>query len=112
MAGLIIYFPVPSAFLDGLRHSEPALIAMARGFGATPRQVLFRIRLPAALPSHGSRLRLAAVYPHIGAVIGEWVRASQGFGYLLVLANGRAKTHLMYAPLRDLAPLTGGWPHA
>src|SRR3546814_15968324 len=71
MAVLIIYFPVASAFLDGLRHSEPALIEMARGFGATPRQVLFRIRLPAALPSLGSGLRLAAVYAPIGAVRSE-----------------------------------------
>src|SRR3546814_7426511 len=106
MAGLIIYFPVPSAFLDGLRHSEPALIAMARGFGATPRQVLFRIRLPAALPSLGSGLRLAAVYAPIGAVIGEWVGASQGLGYLMLLANGRAKTDLMFAALLVLALLT------
>src|SRR3546814_8942663 len=92
MAVVIIYFPVASAFLDGLRHSEPALSGMARGFGATPRQVLFRIRLPAALPSLGSGLRLAAVYAPIGAVIGEWVGASQGLGYLMLLANGRAKT--------------------
>src|SRR3546814_3330483 len=88
MAVLIIYFPVASAFLDGLRHSEPALIEMARGFGATPRQVLFRIRLPAALPSLGSGLRLAAVYAPIGAVIGEWVGASQGLAYLMQI--GRA----------------------
>src|SRR3546814_13313120 len=79
---------------------------MARGFGATPRQVLFRIRLPAALPSLGSGLRLAAVYAPIGAVIGEWVGASQGLGYLMLLANGRAKTDLMFAALLGLALLT------
>src|SRR3546814_4139982 len=69
MAVLIIYFPVASSFLDGLRHSEPALLEMARSFGATPRQTLLRIRLPAALPAFGSGLRLAAVYAPIGAVI-------------------------------------------
>jgi putative hydroxymethylpyrimidine transport system permease protein len=106
MAVLIIYFPVASAFLDGLRHSDPALIAMARSFGATQRQELFRIRLPAALPSFGSGLRLAAVYAPIGAVIGEWVGASQGLGYLMLLANGRAKTDLMFAALLVLALFT------
>src|SRR3546814_5386484 len=54
MAVLIIYFPVASSFLDGLRHSAPALLAMARSFGATPGQTLLRIRLPAALPAFGS----------------------------------------------------------
>lgn len=106
MAVLIIYFPVTSAFLDGLRHSEPALIEMARSFGATPRQELFRIRVPAALPSLGSGLRLAAVYAPIGAVIGEWVGASRGLGYLMLLANGRAKTDLMFAALLVLVLFT------
>jgi len=106
MAVLIIYFPVASAALDGLRHSDPALIAMARSFGASKRQELFRIRLPAALPSFASGLRLAAVYAPIGAVIGEWVGASQGLGYLMLLANGRAKTDLMFAALLVLALFT------
>jgi len=106
MAVLIIYFPVASAALDGLRHSDPALVAMARSFGASKQQELFRIRLPAALPSFASGLRLAAVYAPIGAVIGEWVGASQGLGYLMLLANGRAKTDLMFAALLVLAFFT------
>ena len=106
MAVLIIYFPVASSFLDGLRHSEPALLEMGRSFGATPRQLLLRIRVPAALPSFGSGLRLAAVYAPIGAVIGEWVGASQGLGYLMLLANGRAKTDLLFAALFVLAVFT------
>lgn len=106
MAVLIIYFPVVSSFLDGLRHTEPVLVEMARCFGATKGQILFHIRLPAALPSFGSGLRLAAVYAPIGAVIGEWVGASQGLGYLMLLANGRAKTDLMFAALFVLAAFT------
>jgi putative hydroxymethylpyrimidine transport system permease protein len=106
MAVLIIYFPVTSSFLDGLRHSDAVLVEMARSFGATPRQLLFRVRLPSALPSFASGLRLAAVYAPIGAVIGEWVGASQGLGYLMLLANGRAKIDLMFAALAVLALFT------
>ncbi|MGD1876767.1 MAG: ABC transporter permease [Kiloniellaceae bacterium] len=106
MAVMIIYFPVASSFLDGLRHTEPALLEMGRSFGASKRQILLRIRVPAALPSFGSGLRLAAVYAPIGAVIGEWVGASQGLGYLMLLANGRAKTDLMFAALFVLAAFT------
>ncbi|GAB4391129.1 MAG: ABC transporter permease [Kiloniellaceae bacterium] len=106
MAVLIIYFPVASNFLDGLRHSDAGLIEMGRSFGASKLQLLFRIRLPAALPSLASGLRLAAVYAPIGAVIGEWVGASQGLGYLMLLANGRAKTDLMFAALFVLALFT------
>ena len=103
MTILIIYFPVASSFLDGLQRVEPGYLDLSRTMRATPNQVLTRIRLPAALPSFGSGLKLAAVYAPIGAVIGEWVGASGGLGYLMLLANGRAKIDLMFAALFVLA---------
>ena len=106
MTILIIYFPVASTFLDGLMRTEPGYLDVARTMRATPMQVLMRIRVPAALPSFGSGLKLAAVYAPIGAVIGEWVGASNGLGYLMLLANGRAKVDLMFASLFVLAGFT------
>jgi putative hydroxymethylpyrimidine transport system permease protein len=103
MTVLIIYFPVASAFFDGLRRTDPALLDLAQVMGASRWTALRRLRLPAALPDLASGLRLAAVYAPIGAVIGEWVGASGGLGYLMLLANGRAKTDLMFAALIVLA---------
>ncbi len=73
---------------------------------ATPGRILWRVRVPAAMPGFASGLRLAAVYAPIGAIIGEWVGASNGLGYLMLLANGRAKIDLMFAALIVLAVLT------
>ncbi len=106
MAVLIIYFPITSAFFDGLMRTPPGFLDLARTMGASPASTLWRIRVPAALPSLGSGLRLAAVYAPIGAVIGEWVGSSQGLGYLMLLANGRAKTDLMFAALFTLGLLS------
>lgn len=106
MAVLIIYFPVTSAFLDGLTTTPQGYLDLARCMGATPSGIMRRVRIPAALPSLASGLRLAAVYAPIGAVIGEWVGASRGLGYLMLLANGRAKTDLMFAALLVLATFT------
>ncbi len=106
MAVLIIYFPVTSAFHDGLSRVDRGLLDLARTMGATPMQIMARVRIPHALPSLGSGLRLAAVYAPIGAVIGEWVGASKGLGYLMLLANGRAKIDLMFASLITLAVMT------
>ncbi|MBU2959958.1 ABC transporter permease [Citreicella sp. C3M06] len=106
MALLIIYFPVTSAFFDALIRTPPGWLELARVMGASPLRTLWRIRVPAALPGFGSGLRLAAVYAPIGAIIGEWVGASQGLGYLMLLANGRAKIDLMFAALIVLAVLT------
>ncbi len=102
MAVLIIYFPITSSFFDGLMRTPPGYLDLARTMQASPRSVLWYIRIPAALPSLASGMRLAAVYAPIGAVIGEWVGSSQGLGYLMLLANGRAKTDLMFAAMLTL----------
>lgn len=106
MAVLIIYFPVTSAFYDGLTRVPRDIADMAQTMGGTKWQIMRRIRIPHALPSLGTGLKLAAVYAPIGAVIGEWVGASKGLGYLMLLANGRAKTDLMFASLITLAVMT------
>ncbi|MEM9097387.1 MAG: ABC transporter permease [Pseudomonadota bacterium] len=105
MTTLIIYFPVTVAFYDGLRRTDRHLLDLAQVMGAERRRTLWLIRAPAALPALGSGLKLAAVYAPIGAVIGEWVGASHGLGYLMLLANGRAKTDLMFAAVIVLACL-------
>lgn len=106
MAVLIIYFPVTSAFYDGLSRTPLGLLDLARTMGAKPSQVMWRIKIPHALPSLASGLKLASVYAPIGAVIGEWVGSSNGLGYLMLLANGRAKTDLMFASVFVLAIMT------
>lgn len=106
MAVLIIYFPVTSSFCDGLTRVPAEILDMAKTMGGTKQQIMRRIKIPHALPSLGTGLKLAAVYAPIGAVIGEWVGASKGLGYLMLLANGRAKTDLMFASLFTLAIMT------
>lgn len=106
MAVLIIYFPITSAFFDGLMRTPQGYLDMAKVMGATPGTIMRRIRIPAALPSLGSGLRLGAVYAPIGAVIGEWVGSSNGLGYLMLLANGRAKIDLMFAAVIVLGALS------
>jgi len=106
MTLLIIYFPVTSSFYDGLKSTPPGYLDLAKTMSAGRFRTLFQIQMPAALPSLASGLRLAAVYAPIGAVIGEWVGASNGLGYLMLLANGRVKIDLMFAALIALCVFT------
>jgi putative hydroxymethylpyrimidine transport system permease protein len=106
MAVLIIYFPVTSAFHDGLTRTDKGYRDLSVSMGAGKLNFMRHVQIPNALPSLGTGLRLAAVYAPIGAVIGEWVGASKGLGYLMLLANGRAKIDLMFASLIVLACLT------
>ncbi|ASM74659.1 MULTISPECIES: ABC transporter permease [Roseobacteraceae] len=106
MAVLIIYFPVTAAFHDGLTRVDQGLRDLAVTMGAGKYRFMRHVQIPNALPGLGTGLKLAAVYAPIGAVIGEWVGASKGLGYLMLLANGRAKIDLMFASLIVLAVLT------
>ncbi len=106
MAVLIIYFPVTSAFFDGLMRTPPGYLDLAKTMQASPRRILWHIRVPAAFPSLGAGVRLAAVYAPIGAVIGEWVGASRGLGALMIMSNGRAKTDLMFAAMLTLGVMS------
>lgn len=105
MAAIIIFFPVTTAFYDGMRRTGPGWLDLARTMGASPRAVLWRVRVPAALPSLASGLRVAAAVAPIGAVVGEWVGASSGLGYLMLHANGRSETDAMFAALLVLAAM-------
>jgi putative hydroxymethylpyrimidine transport system permease protein len=103
MATLIIFFPVTAAFVDGLRRTEPGWLDLARTMDAAPGRVLWHLRVPAALPAFASGLRVATAVAPIGAVVGEWVGASAGLGYLMLHANARMQVDLMFAALFVLA---------
>ncbi len=103
MATLIIYFPVTAAFFDGLRRSDPGWLDLARTMGGSRWTTLRQIRIPAALPSLASGLRVATAVAPIGAIVGEWVGSSAGLGYLMLHANARMQVDLMFAALITLA---------
>jgi putative hydroxymethylpyrimidine transport system permease protein len=108
MAVLIIYFPVTAAFYDGLRRTEPGWLELARTMDARRGAVLRQIRIPAALPAFASGVRVAASVAPIGAVVGEWVGSSAGLGFLMLHANGRMQTDLMFAALLVLCLMAVG----
>lgn len=99
VAALICFFPVASAFLDGLQRTSPPCLDIARTMGANPWREMWHLRIPMALPMLGSGLKLAAVYAPIGAVIGEWVGGSDGLGAVMIHANGRMRIDLTFAAL-------------
>lgn len=106
MAALIIFFPVTSACYDGLRRTPNEWLELAHTMQASQSQVLWQIRLPAAMPSLASGLRVAAATAPIGAVIGEWVGSSRGLGYLMLHANARMQVDTVFAALIVLACLS------
>jgi putative hydroxymethylpyrimidine transport system permease protein len=99
---IMLFFPVTSAFFDGLRRTDPGWLALATTMNAKPWRTFWLIRIPAALPALASGLRVATALAPLGAVVGEWVGASQGLGFLMLNANSRMQIDLMFAALFTL----------
>lgn len=99
MVVLIVFVPVAQALYDGLMAPPPAQLDVVRTMGAGGWAELRHLRFPAALPRLASGLRLGAIYAPVGAVIGEWVGGARGLGAVMIHANGRMKTDLMFAAL-------------
>jgi putative hydroxymethylpyrimidine transport system permease protein len=93
-ATLIIFFPVASTLADGLLRTERGQLDLAQVMGATPMRLL---------PAFASGMRMAATVAPIGAVIGEWVGASAGLGFIMLQANARMQTDMLFAALFILA---------
>lgn len=88
---LYCFFPISVATADGLASAEPDLIKLLKSMRASRWQILWLVRLPGALPSFFSGLRIAATYSVTGAIVGEFVGGYQGLGiYMEALTNSHA----------------------
>lgn len=108
IAALIIFFPVTTTCFDGLRNTPVGFLQLAKTYQISPWAMLWRVRLPAALPTLASGIRIAVVIAPIGAVVGEWVGSEAGLGYLMMQFNARMQIDSMFAALFVLALFSVG----
>ncbi len=87
VVGLVCFFPIVISTADGLRSTDPDLVALLRSMGATRWQIFSKVRFPSALPSFFSGLKVGVTYSVIGAVIGEWVGGSIGLAFFMRRAH-------------------------
>jgi ABC-type nitrate/sulfonate/bicarbonate transport system permease component len=99
VVGLVCFFPIVVSTADGLRVADPDLIALLRAMGANRRQIFWKVRLPGALPSFFSGLKIAITYCVVGAVIGEWVGASRGLGIFMIRSSKNFLTDRVFAAI-------------
>ena len=105
VAALISFFPLVVNVSDGLREPTEEAVDLFRSLGATRRQIFWKLRLPASLPTLFSGLKISATLSVVGATIGEWVGSHQGLGYLMLQSNARLRMSLVFAAILMLAIL-------
>lgn len=99
IAFLISFFPIVIDAAVGLRSTSTEMIDLARSMGATRMQAFAQFRLPTSLPYLFSGLKVAATLAIAGTVVGEFVGADKGLGYLLLVTNSNMETALMFATI-------------
>lgn len=99
VAFLISFFPIVIDAAVGLRSMSTEMGDLARSMGASRWQVFAQFRLPTSLPYLFSGLKVAATLAVAGAVVGEFVGADKGLGYLLLVTNSNMETALMFATI-------------
>lgn len=103
---LFCFFPIMISTLDGLRSTNPLHMRLLRSMGASPLQTWWKVRLPTAMPSFFSGLRLAATYCVVGAVIGEYVGSGEGLGKFLQRSYRSFNTDQVFLAVIVIAILT------
>jgi len=102
ICALIVFFPVLVNTVVGLRTIPQAWRDLLRVLHASWWQTLWYLEWPAALPVIAGGLRIGATLAVIGAVVGEFIAADRGLGFLINAARGRYDTALVFVALAAL----------
>jgi len=105
ICALLVFFPMLVNTIIGVRSIPPELRDLMRSLEATPLQTFWYLELPAALPVMIGGLKVSATLSVIGAVVGEFVSASAGLGYLINFGRGTYDTPLVIAAVLTLTVL-------
>jgi NitT/TauT family transport system permease protein len=96
---LVAFFPLVLSIAAGISSVPPELIELGRACKASRWRELWRIRLPYAVPFVFSGLKAAITLSVVGAVVGEFVNADKGLGYLIVTSTAFFQVPLAWGAL-------------
>jgi NitT/TauT family transport system permease protein len=100
---LLCFFPTLVASMTGFRALDERVLYLTRSMGATAWQTFRYVRVPSALVYIFSGLKVSAVFAATGAIVGEFVGANSGLGYLLLRGTSFLDMPLIFACLVALS---------
>ena len=99
VAFLISFFTIVIDTVVGMRSLEREMLYLAEALGASPLQVFVKFRLPKALPNIFGGFRVGITLAVVGAVVGEFIGANSGLGYVALLAMANLETPRLFATI-------------
>ena len=103
LATMIAFFPLVISTVTGLQSVPNEMKQLIRTMGGGRLTVFRKVSMPYAMPSIFGGLKLAMTFSLIGQIIGEFVGANSGLGYLVLTASGQLNTEFLFAALFFLA---------
>lgn len=108
VVALVAFFPIVVNTVDGLKSADPDLINLLRVMGAGRFWIFRHARFPNAMPQMFSGIRIGITLSVIGAILGEWVGASEGLGFVMIQAINQFQTALIFDGILILAVMGVG----
>lgn len=102
---LIVFFPLLLNAVAGLKSVDKSLLEAAEVFGASRWQRLWLVELPLAMHHMLTGVKIGFTVAITGAVVGEFISADSGLGYLLNLGRGQFDTPLVFVALLSLTAI-------
>ncbi len=99
LAFSLVVVPVMINTQEGISSVDPVLVSFMRVMGATRGQTFLKLLLPNCVPWIFSALRVSISFAIIGAIVGEFISARAGIGYMISSAAGAFDTTGMLMPL-------------
>jgi NitT/TauT family transport system permease protein len=103
VAFAIAFFPVLVNTMAGLGSTKKVSLELVQSMGASRLQTFRKVQFPGALPMVFAGLRVATTLVVIGAVVGEYIAADKGLGYLQLQASNNLNAPLLFASVIMMA---------
>jgi len=109
ISAYLCFFPIAIGMVKGLTSPEVLQLELMRTWSATPRQVLWKLRWPAAVPYLFASLKVAIAISLVGAIVAELpTGAEAGIGARLLAGSYYGQTIQLWAALVAAAILSSG----
>jgi len=103
MAAIIAFFPILINVIEGLKSAPNDQIRMLRVFGASRKQIFFKVQVPSALPFFFAGLDVGILLAILGAVVGEFLGSQEGLGNMVLIFQYNFEVPSMFAILLVLS---------
>ena len=105
IAALVSFFPIYINLVGGMKAIDAEYLDYAATLCMPRSSVIFRICLPFSMPYFFAALKMASIYSIVGAIVGEFVGADKGLGYVIIQADLSFNSAMLFAGIHILVAL-------